>query len=81
MPSGEAQAALIKRVYESNGLDYGSTQVILLKYPIVCNNLFNKFAVRRSARNGDQSGRSGGNRRHLQYHWPGQINAFEALDW
>ena len=28
MPSMEAQAALIKRVYESQGLDYGSTQVI-----------------------------------------------------
>ncbi|KAE8350731.1 phenolpthiocerol synthesis polyketide synthase ppsB [Aspergillus coremiiformis] len=28
MPSGDAQAALIKYVYESNGLDYGSTQYV-----------------------------------------------------
>ncbi|KAF2143954.1 uncharacterized protein K452DRAFT_316749 [Aplosporella prunicola CBS 121167] len=28
MPSSEAQAALIKYVYESNGLDYGSTQYV-----------------------------------------------------
>lgn len=28
MPSFEAQAALIKRVYESHGLDYGSTQYV-----------------------------------------------------
>lgn len=28
MPSGDAQAALIRRVYESNGLDYGSTQYV-----------------------------------------------------
>ncbi|KAF6814034.1 hypothetical protein CSOJ01_04267 [Colletotrichum sojae] len=28
MPSGEAQAALIKYVYESNGLDYSSTQYV-----------------------------------------------------
>lgn len=28
MPSGDAQAALIKYVYESNGLDYGATQYV-----------------------------------------------------
>ncbi|KAF2258097.1 reducing polyketide synthase [Lojkania enalia] len=28
MPSGDAQAALIKHVYESNGLEYGSTQYV-----------------------------------------------------
>lgn len=28
MPSLEAQAALIKHVYESNGLDFGSTQYV-----------------------------------------------------
>lgn len=28
MPSSDAQAALIKHVYESNGLDYGSTQYV-----------------------------------------------------
>lgn len=28
MPSFEAQAALIKHVYESNGLDYDSTQYV-----------------------------------------------------
>lgn len=28
MPSGDAQAALIRRVYESAGLDYGSTQYV-----------------------------------------------------
>ncbi len=28
MPSGEAQAALIKYVYESHGLDYRSTQYV-----------------------------------------------------
>lgn len=28
MPSFEAQAALIKRVYETNGLDFSSTQYV-----------------------------------------------------
>lgn len=28
MPSLEAQVALIKHVYESNGLDFGSTQYV-----------------------------------------------------
>lgn len=28
LPSGEAQAELVKHVYETNGLDYGSTQYV-----------------------------------------------------
>lgn len=37
MPSSEAQAALIERVYKSHGLDYGSTQVIPFKCSISWN--------------------------------------------
>ena len=38
MPSGSAQAALIERVYQSHGLEYSATQVILVIYPIIWNN-------------------------------------------
>ena len=82
MPSSEAQAALIKRVYESHGLDYGSTQVVTFQVLIHLEVKFpNRLTVRGSAWDRDQSRGSSGNKLYLQDHWPASTIALEALDW